>query len=293
MEKLNKVTTNGVTYTLQDYELNNSLSGIYGLVKSYEGYLSEAVAGTDYDYPVLVGTSAPTPTTQGSIGQRYINKNATIENGLIAEYVCTSVGSTYTWIAVGATGNLLSVIADIYNTSSTYAIGDVVTHEGGLYKCTATIAVAEIWTPTHWSSITVDELIVEKGELINEKAPRVHNHTVSDIINTIPVEKGGTGATNVAAARASLGAASTITYNKKIELSGWSEDVNSGGYYSNTVVITGVLETDNPIVDVVLASNKQDNESYLRAWGLIERITTGTNQIVLYAKEVPSTAFTM
>lgn len=100
MAKVNKVTTNGTTYELQDYELNSNLSVITGIVKSSAGSLSKAVAGTDYDYPVLKGTSAPTTSTIGAIGQHYLNTSA-IEPPY--EWVCVKVsGSTYTWVEVGS-----------------------------------------------------------------------------------------------------------------------------------------------------------------------------------------------
>lgn len=264
MNKLNKVTTNGTTYTLQDYELNNSLSGINGLVKSSTGYLTEAIAGTDYDYPVLVGTSAPTPNTKGEIGQRYINKNATIDNGLVPEYICTSVGSVYTWIPIGTIGNVLSIIADTYNSSSTYKIGDIVIYENYLYKCSVTIANGEEWIPSHWISITIEDIINEEvstlNTLINEKAPNIHTHVINKTC--------------------------------EIDSNNWLLKTDSG-YYYNTITVNGISQDDNPIVDIVLTSNKQENESYLRAWGYIDKITTETNKITLYAKEIPSTVFTI
>ena len=265
MEKLNKVTTNGTTYTLQDYELNNSLSGINGLVKSSIGYLTEAIAGIDYDYPVLVGTSAPTPNTKGEIGQRYINKNATMQNGLAAEYVCTSVGSVYTWIPIGTIGNVLTIIADTYSPSSTYEIGDIVVYENYLYKCSVKIAKGEEWISSHWVSITIESLINEQvailNVLINDKAPSVHTHVIN-----------GT---------------------REINVDNWTLAANDDGYYYNTVTVDSISASDNPIVDIVLTSNKQENEDYLRAWGCIDRIETQTKTIILYAKERPTNNFTM
>lgn len=180
MAKVNKVTTNGTTYELQDYELNTKLSGFSGVVKNAAGTLSQAVAGTDYDYPVLKGTSAPSTSTKGSVGQRYVNTRARTSNGLAVEYVCVAAGSTYTWVSAGSAGASLSVIADSYSASSTYAIGDVVIYNGGLYKCTTTISSAEAWTSSHWSATTVDGLIsnlqttiatkVDKTTTVNGKA---------------------------------------------------------------------------------------------------------------------------
>lgn len=160
MAKVNKLTTNGTTYELQDYALNASLSGITGIVKSSSGTLSKAVAGTDYDYPVIKGTTAPTTSTAGVVGQRYINTTATADNGLAAEYVCTNVSSgVYTWVGAGAGSATLDVIANAYDSTATYAIGDVVIYSGGLYKCTTTISTAEAWTASHWTATTVSDML--------------------------------------------------------------------------------------------------------------------------------------
>lgn len=112
MAKINRMLNNGTTYELQDYELNNKLSSFSGVVKNASGTLSQAVAGTDYDYPVLKGTGAPTTSTKASVGQRYVNTSATAANGVSAEYVCTAVsGSTYTWVAVGSAGHIVASTA--------------------------------------------------------------------------------------------------------------------------------------------------------------------------------------
>jgi hypothetical protein len=53
-----------------------------------------------------------------------------------------------------AAGNL----ADAFSTSSTYAVGDYVTYEGQLYKCTTAIATAGAWTgDTNWTAVAVTD----------------------------------------------------------------------------------------------------------------------------------------
>ena len=42
-------------------------------------------------------------------------------------------------------------IADFYDDSSTYAVGDIVWYNTTLYKCTTAITVAEDFTPAHWT----------------------------------------------------------------------------------------------------------------------------------------------
>jgi hypothetical protein len=73
----------------------------------------------------------------------------------------------------------------------------------------------------------------------------------------------------------------------------WVEDTENGGYYQ-TIAVDGILEGDNPIVDVVLGTDADANRLYLAAWYLITRVTTSDNSITLYANEyVPEVAFTM
>ena len=68
--------------------------------------------------------------------------------------------------AVQPGGADLSVIADDYDTTATYDVGDYCIHEGGLYVCTTAISTAEAWTAGHWEEVTVgDELSDLKSDL--------------------------------------------------------------------------------------------------------------------------------
>jgi len=44
---------------------------------------------------------------------------------------------------------VLSNLADVYSSSSTYAVNDYVIYDNALYKCTTAITVAEAWDSTH------------------------------------------------------------------------------------------------------------------------------------------------
>lgn len=71
----------------------------------------------------------------------------------------------------------------------------------------------------------------------------------------------------------------------------WTEDTTNGGY-KQTVTVSGIVASDNPTVDVTLENNAATNKTYLEAWGCIDRITTATNSITLYAyRNPPKTAF--
>lgn len=53
----------------------------------------------------------------------------------------------------------------------------------------------------------------------------------------------------------------------------------STGEYSQTISVSGILSTDNPIVDVVLDSEKELALSQLEAWGCVSKIETTNGSI--------------
>lgn len=65
------------------------------------------------------------------------------------------------WLECNLADNLASgavvetAIGNAYNPTSTYAIGDLVMHDGQLYKANTDITVAEAWTPAHWTATNV------------------------------------------------------------------------------------------------------------------------------------------
>ena len=50
---------------------------------------------------------------------------------------------------------LYGIIASIYSSSSTYAVGSLVIYKGKLYKCSTAITTAEVWTESHWTQTTL------------------------------------------------------------------------------------------------------------------------------------------
>lgn len=55
----------------------------------------------------------------------------------------------------------VSDIADAYDSTSTYDVGDYVIYNNILYKCIANITVPESFDGTHWSRTTVEEIITQ------------------------------------------------------------------------------------------------------------------------------------
>lgn len=85
----------------------------------------------------------------------------------------------------------------------------------------------------------------------------------------------------------SIGAATTVTYNATVATS-WTE---SEGCYYQDITVTGILETDNPIVDIMSGNDNSSNKLYNKAIGKVFRIVTYDNKIRVYATEAIDIAF--
>ena len=73
-------------------------------------------------------------------------------------------GGVYTALSSKANN---SVVAETYNSTLTYAVGDLVMYEGVLYRCSTAITTAEAWDSTHWTQKDVSDLIsaLQNGKL--------------------------------------------------------------------------------------------------------------------------------
>lgn len=120
-----------------------------------------------------------------------------------------------------------------------------------------------------------------------------HQHSATDIVSdTIPITRGGTGATSASAALTALGAAKRAYYTCSVATSSWS--AISGGGYSKTITVSGILSTDVPVVGVVLSSTVSTAKLQGAAFACINRITTASNSITCYAyNSAPTTAITL
>ena len=86
----------------------------------------------------------------------------------------TALTNTTYWAVIASVEDAISVaeqalsnIAEEYSPG-TYAVGDYVTYNGILYKCTTAIISSESWTPAHWTRVVVgDEMKSFLGEIEN------------------------------------------------------------------------------------------------------------------------------
>jgi hypothetical protein len=68
-------------------------------------------------------------------------------------------------------------------------------------------------------------------------------------------------------------------YTATLTTSGWSDTEP----YVQTVAVTGVTATDNPIADIDMSSATNDNSvDLLSAWGTIGKMSAGSDSITAY-----------
>jgi hypothetical protein len=64
--------------------------------------------------------------------------------------------------------------------------------------------------------------------------------------------------------------------------------LGSAAPYSKSITVTGILETDTPIIDVVMSGTYATDEARQEAWAYIYRAVTSNNSITFYASEKPT-----
>ena len=65
--------------------------------------------------------------------------------------------------AVEGVSQLAYTIANVYDSSATYAVGDYAIYQNTLYKCTTAINVGEIFDPAKWTSVKVMSEVGQGG----------------------------------------------------------------------------------------------------------------------------------
>lgn len=120
--------------------------------------------GNDLDNSALLAMDIPNPDSSAASEIPYVTRNASVnvlENQFLGEDEYTTELNTENQTIFGSINEVLTYaknIANEYDDTETYAIGDFVTYEGVLYKCIVAISVAESWDSTHWdSTLIVDE----------------------------------------------------------------------------------------------------------------------------------------
>ena len=84
----------------------------------------------------------------------------------------TNAASSASAAAASATtaSNAAANFAPTYSTSATYAVGDYVLYNSGLYECNTAITTAEAWTAAHWTAVKVGPELTDLKNAIDDIA---------------------------------------------------------------------------------------------------------------------------
>ena len=63
----------------------------------------------------------------------------------------------------GGGGASTEIIADDFDSTSTYAVGDYVVYDGKLYKCTTAVTTAGAWDSNDWTETIVMDEVAQGG----------------------------------------------------------------------------------------------------------------------------------
>lgn len=85
---------------------------------------------------------------------------------LLKEYMTSDIPADIDAAVAAANKNL----APAYNASSKYAVGDLCTYQGKLYKCIAPVTSPEAFNIIKWDDVTASESFTKKDILINSVA---------------------------------------------------------------------------------------------------------------------------
>jgi len=76
-----------------------------------------------------------------------------------------------------------------------------------------------------------------------------------------------------------------VNYTDTIPYTSWTGE---SAPFTKVVSVAGILAADTPIIDIVPTGTYATDVIITENWGLIYRITTATDEITVYANEVPS-----
>lgn len=84
-------------------------------------------------------------------------------------------------------------IAEVYDATKTYAIGDYCLHDGQLYECTTEISTPEAWTAAHWTATTAGTELNDIQDDVSglKEDLMLQEETIPDTVQTITFDSEG------------------------------------------------------------------------------------------------------
>lgn len=202
--------------------------------------------------------SVELPTTAqsltGAIAElKGVNDDQTIAIGNNATNIAQVGG------AVEGVSQLAYTIANVYDSSATYVVGDYAIYQNTLYKCTTAINVGEVFDPSKWTSVKVMSEIGQGGGGSVDADDVSYDNTASGLSATnvqdaIDELATGTPVQTVEAQRGTITAgatSATLTFDGTIDATTFVDWYVGDG----TITPTSVTTTTHTVVITIPAQS--------------------------------------
>jgi hypothetical protein len=293
------ITSAGLTTILEDYPTETELATTLGdypteteLATALGDYVTETALGTeleDYVTESALATTLEDYATTSEVGGLLSAADAMIFKGTIGtEGTITTLPTTY------SAGWAYKVI-----TAGTFAgevceVGDLII---AIVDRAGTGNTNDDWTVVQTN---LDGVVIGPSSATDGNIP-VYNGTSGKSIGTGYGVQTTLASSTTAIPRADAvhtaigtvqtavdGKATTATFTGTIGAGSWS----GSGPFTKEITVTGILDTDNPIIDLDLSTVAfADVEARQAEWGKIYRAVTSTNTITFSATEALTLAF--
>ena len=145
----------------------NTITKDLGAVTAYAVAVANGYTGTEAEWAQqLAGASQNASTAQQQAAAAASSATAA-NTAKTAAQAAQSAAEAAAATASAAYGT--DLIADNYSASKTYAIGDLVIYDGGLYQCKTNIGTAEAWTSAHWAKVNVSSEVSGLKSAVNNR----------------------------------------------------------------------------------------------------------------------------
>ena len=145
---------------------------------------SNLIPITAYDLAVAGGYTGTLEQFETDMGNSASNATAAANSANDAALSASEASASATASEAAATN-----MAPVYSASSTYAVGDYVLYNGGLFRCTTAITTAEAWTASHWTTVKMGP---EVSDLKTQITYVTGNAPISLTEQTVVVNNGNT-----------------------------------------------------------------------------------------------------
>ena len=281
------------------YQIVTKSTGNYDASITVKKYINEVLdTSTDYLYSAL-----QTPVNfDGHFTIGYANTRYTFT--LLDNSTTHATGYTQQWMYNASVDfsetfvvdtRDISYIAPAFATSVSYAVGDLVTHEGKLYKCTT--AHTGAWNASHFTETDVDACL-------DEKLPNTTTYAGSSSVGGSANSVGHDLYIDLNQHSVGFNGYSEHTFRvlciyAEISANNWSATVDSDGYYTNTVTLSQAFSTYTMLFISccgALGATDDPTSAQKASYNLVDKFVfpdnlSSTNEMTVKAKTKPTDTF--